>query len=300
MISVIVPTYKRACIWNCINALVNQKEAPEYEIIIAARDMPEYTKTQLKLSFPNKLTFVDCPFPGNGPAKNKAAFCYAYGTFLAFTDDDCIPDEYWLHELNKAQLVRNADIVIGDCLAGIPYNKYLYAHQTHIRYYLYRLTDTNDASRYPHTKCGTTMNMLIRKTTFCMLGGFNPRFAKHFGDDRWFNVLWADSPYAEKIDAVWNPEAKVYHEHNFTFRSFIKTSFRYGMGIKQCQDLAKIFKYKPIPAPPSRSEYINLVEYADIMGIPGFSMLMMIMSQELKRLGILYATLFPKAISKVN
>lgn len=298
MISVIVPTYRRKCIIDCLEALRSQINlVVDFEVIVVSRDMPEFLQEYFENIAPAHWLLVGFTEPGNGPAKNFAVQ-QAKGSFIVFTDDDCIPDKNWLNRLYTAQQITTADIVVGACLPYDTNNLYLVAHQAHIQYYLETLA--SGGRYYPKTVCGTTMNMLIRKVTFKMLGGFNPLFANHFGDDRDFNVRWAADA---DIRAVYAYSAMVHHNHPFTFKSFIRTSFKYGVGIKNCAWIARVKGYKDIPAPPKRSEYGKLIKF--LIGEARLGMcktlyaaLMLVFSQEVKRVGMWYARYNPEYTTK--
>ena len=70
-------------------------ELPSYEIIVADDGRTSTAKTLIHQRFP-WVRWVQGP--GIGPAANRnAAAAVARGTWLAFTDDDCLPQPEWLH-----------------------------------------------------------------------------------------------------------------------------------------------------------------------------------------------------------
>jgi len=108
-ISIVVPTYRRPqYLSRCLNALTRQVfDRAAYEIIVVS-DGPD-TDTQLAL-----LEYVCRPClqvrylaldRKRGPAAARnTGWRAAKGRWIAFTDDDCIPHEYWLRELyHRAQ-----------------------------------------------------------------------------------------------------------------------------------------------------------------------------------------------------
>ena len=302
MISVIIPTYKRRCIIDCLKALELQEIKEDFEVIVVARSVEDYLQdyfAQVIYNSPIPFRLIIYSEPGNGPAKNFAVQ-QAKGDFIAFTDDDCIPDMRWLQRLDFAQKLTNADIVVGSCFPENWNNPYLVAHQMHIQYFLENLISAGIS--YPKTICGTTMNMLIRKETFKRLGGFDTIFANYHGDDRDFNVRWAADADTR---AVFNYSAIVAHNHPFTFKSLLRTSFKYGIGIQKCRELAIAKGYKEIPGPPKRYEYESLVYFLAGRTKFGFfktlySAFMLIVSQEVKRLGMWYGRKHPEYNSKGN
>lgn len=290
-VTIIVPTYNRQCISECLNSLrlldVDKNVA---SIIVVARDPNLWLRNEIKRYVNSRIPvrLIEYNLPGNGPAKNHAVQ-FANSEFIAFTDDDCIVHSDWLQQLLDCQVLKMADIVVGDCPSYNIDNKYLNAHQAHIQCFQRTLSEVG---LYPLTSCGTTMNMLIRKSTFEAIGGFDDAFAVHYGDDRDFNARWV-----QHARAVFNRFAIVWHNHPLTLKSFLRLSFRYGIGIKKCADLARARGDKEIPSYPSRSDYIGLknftkTEYGSIEAK------LVILSQEVKRLGYSYAERNPNAISK--
>ena len=70
-------------------------ELPSYEIIVADDGRTSTAKSMIHQRFP-WVHWVQGP--GIGPAANRnAAAAVARGTWLAFTDDDCLPQPEWLH-----------------------------------------------------------------------------------------------------------------------------------------------------------------------------------------------------------
>jgi GT2 family glycosyltransferase len=279
MISVIIPTYNRTQqLLDCLLFLDSQKYCPPFEVIVVAR-----SPSQELYGICNDFRFVkliEYNGLGNGPAKNHAAM-FAKGEFLAFTDDDCLVGIDWLSKLEHTQQNSNADIVVGQCLPSDFANPYLIAHQGLIMYYL----DKNPywantfpkqepdwgmliASKFDKVEVGTSMNMLIRKSTFECLGGFSKEFTNHYGDDYDFNFRWKiDST----IKAYYCKSAIINHNHSLTLKKLIKVSFRYGMGLEVCRKLA--ISYLNIIAEKEANSigYVSYHHIFDVQVHPEFS-----------------------------
>ena len=299
LISVVIPTLCRASLIPCLEALRNQTIKELFEVIVVTHkdftpEINEYFETVAPKHWKRALFNQ----PGNGPAKNFVVEHCTEGKFIAFTDDDCIPHRRWLAELKRIRMATFADIVVGPCYPFDWSNPYQVAHQMHIMYYLETLSSPNSYPRV--TVCGTTMNMLISKERFKALGGFDPMFAKYHGDDRDFNTRWASDGYTR---AVYAPAAPVAHNHPFTFKSFIRTSFRYGAGIQKCRELAAARGMDQLPAPPKRSEYSKLVEYIltkanSTQWTLLWAAFMLVVSQEIKHIGMRYVRYNPQYTTK--
>lgn len=112
MFTVIVPVYKD---WfrlqKCIKALEAQTLSPiQFEIIIVnngpKQDVPH------KLSIPENAQILHEPKAGSYNARNRGARS-ASGTYLAFTDSDCIPDSKWLKQAEELLKTTKADMIGG-------------------------------------------------------------------------------------------------------------------------------------------------------------------------------------------
>ena len=94
--SIIVPHHNDLeSLATCLAALERQTLGREsYEIIVADNASP-IAREKLEAAVAGRARLVNAPIPGAGPARNAgvAASC---GTFLAFTDCDCIPEPHWL------------------------------------------------------------------------------------------------------------------------------------------------------------------------------------------------------------
>ncbi len=106
-VSVVIPTYKRpSLLRKCLHALYNQVfNKFDYEIIVVS-DGPDLStlydlRNFLVLAFP-KIEYVQLPEKKGPAAARNAGWKKASGDLIAFTDDDCIPDVYWLKNLYES------------------------------------------------------------------------------------------------------------------------------------------------------------------------------------------------------
>jgi glycosyltransferase involved in cell wall biosynthesis len=100
VISVVVPTYRRdALLARCLDALVSQRLSHDYEIVVAdnaASSSTEELVLELAAKASSPVRYVNAADrKGPAAARNKG-WQAARGHFIAFTDDDCIPDPGWL------------------------------------------------------------------------------------------------------------------------------------------------------------------------------------------------------------
>ncbi|MAI37133.1 MAG: glycosyltransferase family 2 protein [Alteromonadaceae bacterium TMED7] len=114
IISVIIPVWNDSKrIIRCIDALKRQSLARHlFEIIVI--DNVSTDNTYEVLSRIDGISLLQESKPGSYAARNKA-INIAKGTYLAFTDSDCLPDKKWLEELiSCAQSDDKIGIVAGD------------------------------------------------------------------------------------------------------------------------------------------------------------------------------------------
>ena len=102
-ISVVVPTYNRPhLLHKCLQSLFNQNfNKNEYEIIVVSDGSDETTEEKVTEYKGSLVTIFYCSLPikqGPAAARNRG-WKSAKGILVAFTDDDCIPDDNWLKEI---------------------------------------------------------------------------------------------------------------------------------------------------------------------------------------------------------
>ncbi|HVF49495.1 MAG TPA: glycosyltransferase, partial [Pyrinomonadaceae bacterium] len=114
--SVIIPTYERpAQLAVCLRALARlDYPRTRFEVVVvddgSAAGLPE---TQLRAEFGERLDLRLLAQRNGGPASARNFGAReARGRFLAFTDDDCAPDEGWLRAL-AARFAETPDRLLG-------------------------------------------------------------------------------------------------------------------------------------------------------------------------------------------
>lgn len=102
--SVIIPTYQRndllAKCLDCLAPGAQTLPTEQYEVIVTddGFDVTAEAMIQAQCQW---VKWV--PGPRKGPAANRNnGASYAQGEWLAFTDDDCLPDSHWLEAYAKA------------------------------------------------------------------------------------------------------------------------------------------------------------------------------------------------------
>ena len=98
-VSVVAPTFRdwpRAAL--LVRALLAQT-VPDFEILLVNNAPDDPAPADFPID--PRLTLLVEPAPGSYAARNRGAAA-ARGTFLAFTDSDCIPEPDWLAQFLRA------------------------------------------------------------------------------------------------------------------------------------------------------------------------------------------------------
>jgi GT2 family glycosyltransferase len=174
VVSVVVPTFRRpALLERCLAALLTQDFAPEqYEIIIVDDAASKETRQQIdrvSLGAAEKgcalrylATNGSC---GPATARNRG-WQAARGQIIAFTDDDCIPEQRWLSE-GVAAFTGDIMAVSGRIVVPLPPRPSDYEYDTA------HLAESEFA----------TANCFYRRDALVEMGGFDERFRLAWRED---------------------------------------------------------------------------------------------------------------------
>lgn len=141
-------------------------------------------------------------------ARNKAIDCASERTnFIAFIDDDEVPEPAWLDELLYIQKTCEADVVTGPVL---PYFNIVEPVWIINGKYFDRPRHQNGS----HIDFARTGNVLVRMELFEIIGNFDERFALSGGEDTHFfmrvcragyKIVWAD----DAVVREWIPASRI-------------------------------------------------------------------------------------------
>jgi succinoglycan biosynthesis protein ExoM len=214
-VAVCVATYRRplglARLLNSLEGLrFNTSAPPDIRIIIVDND-PEHSAGPVcsehhsRLQWP--LVYEHEPRRGIAQARNRAVHCAGDDVeFLAFIDDDEVPERGWLDELLSAQCLYAADVVSGPVLPvfEVPVPSWMRSFF--------------DRPRYPtgtHMAYARSGNVLIRSSLLRERGlAFDERLALTGGEDTHLflriaqlgaTLIWAD----EAVVHEWVPETRI-------------------------------------------------------------------------------------------
>jgi glycosyltransferase involved in cell wall biosynthesis len=220
--SIVIPTYKRPDpLGACLEALAALDYPPDrFEVIVVddGSRTPAVGPSQGVL-YPIDVRLLTQPHAGPATARNTGA-AQARGDYLAFTDDDCIPNADWLRAL-AARVVSTRDHAIGGrTINALPANPYSSATQLLIDY-LYEWHAAHRGAAF-----FASNNLAVPAELFRARGGFHSRFSLAAAEDREFCWRWARSGG----QMTYAPEAVVRHAHPLTLASYWRQHFTYGRG----------------------------------------------------------------------
>lgn len=156
-----------------------------------------------------------------GPASARnAGAAAARGEWLAFTDDDCLPDPGWLAAFDTVLRAVPDALVGGRTVNALPDSVFADASQSLVDF---------AASYFDGGTTGrffTSNNLAVARDSFLAAGGFDTRFAICAGEDREFSDRWS----AQGRPSVAAPDALVRHAHRLSLRGFVRQHFTYGRG----------------------------------------------------------------------
>ncbi|RVT97294.1 glycosyltransferase [Mucilaginibacter limnophilus] len=172
LVSVVIPTYRRPQLLSkCLKALLLQKfDKSRYEIIVVSDGPDEQTKQIFNdwvgYDFPIMRYLPMAEKKGPAAARNHG-WRNARGRIIAFTDDDCLPDMYWLNEIvNHCHPDENVALT-GKVI--VPLSK--------------RPTDYELNTAHLQTADFITANCACTKQALELSGGFDEQFRMAWRED---------------------------------------------------------------------------------------------------------------------
>lgn len=236
--SIIIPSYKQKnVIFDALDSVINQKTDFPFEIFVVESSGDD-TASLIRERYKNinVIELKDRAYPGT--ARNQA-INMAKGKYLAFTDTDCIVDQYWLQNLVDAHK-RGYNVVGGLVKNGTPSSiagtvDYYLEFSEFVRHL--------ESSNYSHFG---TCNVSFKKRVFDQYGLFVDQ------------IKGSDSLYCREIrkkgeQLYYQPKAVIWHRNRRDIKKIFKNQYElgYGAAINRCKyDLrGKIFAKYPILIP---------------------------------------------------
>lgn len=190
-ISVVVPTYHRHdLLRRCLAALAAQQFAGTYEVIVAddAADVSTRRLVETEAATAGyRLRYVPVEDTHGPAAARNVGWRAAAGEFIAFTDDDCLPQPGWLSAGVQA-LNGGADAAWGRLEMPLPL----------------RPTDYERDAAGLAGAVFVTANCFCRRNALETVGGFDERFTAAWREDSdlYFSLLEHRCRVVHASDAV--------------------------------------------------------------------------------------------------
>lgn len=203
LISVVIPTCQRNDLLSRSLELLAagaQTLAPESYEVIVTDDGRESTAEQMIATNYPWVQWLEGP--KRGPAANRNnGVRQATGDWLAFVDDDCLPDKGWLSSILACAQAGNVDVVEGKTVTPDKVDNP----------FLRGIENLNGGLYW-------SCNLAVRRQTFERLGGFDEDFLEPGGEDMEF--AWRFR--SQNIAAQFCPDALVLHPvRALTWRTLI-------------------------------------------------------------------------------
>jgi len=219
--SVIIPTYNRiSLLKNTLESLFRQ-DFRGYEIIVVNDGSTDGTDGYLSnFSEQGRINYIKQPNMGPASARNAGLRC-ASGTFIAFTDDDCVVPRDWLSRFHQILLQTQADIAGGKVKNCVNRNIYSATSQEITNHFVDFFGKNGQVTAFL-----TSNNVTYRAETLRKAGGFDEKFRRAGGEERALNLKIVGNGGRSLLSS----DVIVEHHHKLNFRSFFKQQFNYGRG----------------------------------------------------------------------
>lgn len=247
LISICIATYQRPeglkrLMGGLDRLIFNQIENPKIEVIVVDNDPTRSAENfceQLKLNFKWKLKYLSEPERGISYVRNKAVSEVSINAdFVAFIDDDEVPEPSWLEELLIVQQKYHSDVVAGPSLPFFPAKDVpqwvikgkFFEPQRYQTGHLLKFTSTN--------------NVLIRAQILRTMNKiFDERFALTGGEDTHFfmrvyragyKLVWADLAIVHE----WIPQSRT--NAKWILQRGYRCHSTYGLCEKELKPLTRV------------------------------------------------------------
>ena len=215
-LTIVIPVLNSTGLERTIEALERQTVFDQVkEIIVAGMQPPG--PWQLRH---NKVRYMPVDPPTHANNRNLGAAAIQ-GEWVVFIDSDCLPQPDWLEVLCAS--IRPGKVVLGGCVdvpSGIAY----WGMCDHL--FGFESSASQFRPAPGPVKYLPSLNLMVQKTCFDKLGGFDTRFEKA-AEDRDF--CWRLYQAGFQVELV--PAAIVVHAHSrLDFRSTWRHCRGYGVG----------------------------------------------------------------------
>lgn len=222
--SVVIPAHNAArTLAECLRALSAQDfSAVDFEIIVVDDGSDDDTAA---IAAAHRATLLRRSNGGAAAARNTG-WRAATGTWVAFTDADCVPARSWLRRLvNAADAAGTSQPALGCAGKVIGLESKTQAAQ------FCDIAGSLDAERHlshPRFPFAPSSNLMYRRSALQAVGGFDERYVSYEACDlHWRMTRLVGGAF------VYEPRALVLHRHRPDWASFWRQQYSYGMGYAQ-------------------------------------------------------------------
>jgi GT2 family glycosyltransferase len=195
-------------------------DAPDVPLVVVDSASADPTAVPTAVA-PFDVQVVRCETPGVSRARN-AGWRSCDADVVAFTDDDCLPEEGWLPALIRPFDEATVDFVFGRVPAAADGGRELSLYD---RPTAFAVADGADLRALGHAA-----NLAVRRSALQAVGGFDERLGPGTrlpaGEDK--ALLWR--LLRSGCRGWYAPDAVVRHRAWRGVRAALATSFRYGVG----------------------------------------------------------------------
>lgn len=211
LFSVIIPVYRD---WdrlaNCLEALERQTlPADRFEVVVVDNEPGGVVGLD---ELPSNARLLHEPTPGSYCARNTGVAA-SLGTYLAFTDSDCLPEPEWL-ENGSRLLARRPDARVTGPIGIFREEKagyFAYLYDFHTAFNQLRAVETG--------RCATA-NLMVSRATFDGVGPFNAALVSGGDSD------WGDRATEKGVPLVYDEGAGVMHPARSSLAAIIRKKRR--------------------------------------------------------------------------
>jgi GT2 family glycosyltransferase len=229
--SIVIPSYSRpAQLAECLRALARLEYPRDRFEVIVVDDGGDRPLGEVVAPFESDLTLTLLRQANAGPAAARNAGAEgARGEFLAFTDDDCLPEPGWLTGLAEA-MSRAPDCMVGGAILNGATGNLCSVTSQLIVDVVYRHYNTDPL----WARFLASNNLAVPLRGFREIGGFDSTFRT--AEDRELCHRWL----LRGRRIVYHPGARVHHAHLLNPWSFSRQHFGYGRGAERFHRLCAL------------------------------------------------------------
>jgi glycosyltransferase involved in cell wall biosynthesis len=225
--SVVVPVRDgEALIGDCLRALAAQSVDPQaFEVIVVDDGSRDRTAAVVAQAAAGRRLRLLKQTPSGAPAARNRGLEAAEGTWVAFTDADCLPTRNWLRSLLAAVGRENG----GEPALGAAGRTIGHLSRSDAARFV-DLTSGLDAGRHlshPLFPFAPSGNVMYRHSALVEVGGFDTRYQTYEACDLHQRLRARGGAFH------YEPRAVVLHRHRVTWSQYWRQQRSYGRGYGQ-------------------------------------------------------------------